>query len=88
MYLLEATFIVVSVALLFGINTMLLSRRACAALLITGISVVVLALLIGQARIHMVPVLLVFVVSSFFLLKRGRGHIALRSAGALPSPGL
>ena len=83
MYAVEAVFLLVTVAWLIVTNTPRVSRGTSFKLFLAGLGVAVLAFALGQARIHMVPAAVVFIVLSLFLLRRGYSHIVVRSAGVV-----
>ena len=83
MYALEAAFLLVTAAWLVVTNSPRITRATSFKLFIAGLVVAVAAFALGQARIHMVPAALVFIVLSFFLLRRGYSYIAVRSVGIL-----
>src|ERR1700752_2902882 len=83
MYAVEAAFLLITAAWLVVTNTTRATRATSFKLFLAGLGVAALAFALGQARIHMVPAAVVFIVLSLFLLRRGYSHLAVRSVGIL-----
>jgi predicted dienelactone hydrolase len=83
MYALEAAFLLITAAWLVVTNTTRATRTTSVTLFLAGLVVTAAAFALGEARIHMLPAALIFIVLSFFLLRRGYSHIAVRSVGVL-----
>ena len=83
MYALEAIFLLITASWLVATNTARVARGTSFTLFLAGLAVAASAFALGQARLHMVPAALVFIVLSFFLLRRGHSHVAVRSVGIL-----
>ena len=81
MYALEVAFVLLTATWLVVTNRRGTSRRLSFALFAAGVAIVALAFLLGQARIHMIPAALLFVILSLFLVRRGSSHIAVRAVG-------
>jgi hypothetical protein len=79
MYVLEAAFLLITVAWLIVTNRRGAHRRAGLTLFLAGIGVGAAAFALDQARIHMVPAALAFAVLSLLLFRRGYSHIAIRA---------
>ena len=83
MYAVEAAFLLITAAWLVVTNTTRATRGTSFKLFLAGLGVAVLAFALGQARIHMVPAAVVFIVLSLFLLRRGYSHLAVRTVGVV-----
>ncbi len=83
MYAVEAAFLLITAAWLVVTNTTRATRGTSFKLFLAGLGVAVLAFALGQARIHMVPAALVFILLSLFLLRRGYSHVAVRTVGVV-----
>lgn len=81
MYAVETLFLFATAALLVSQATRAASRRMRLALFGVGLFAAILGFALGQARVHMLPAALVFLVSSAFLLRRGYSPVALRVVG-------
>ena len=81
MYAVEAAFLLITAAWLVVTNTTRATRGTSFKLFLAGLGVAVVAFALDQARIHMVPAAVVFIVLSLFLLRRGYSHVAVRSVG-------
>jgi dienelactone hydrolase len=81
MYAVEVAFVLLTAAWLVVTNRRHASRRTSFALFAAGLGLVALAFLLGQARIHMLPAALLFVILSVLLLRRGSSHIVFRVLG-------
>jgi predicted dienelactone hydrolase len=82
-YLLEAAFVIMALVLLVYGSARNADRRICIALAGGGFMSALVLLLLGQARIQMVPAVLVLAVCSALLLKRSRFPLAIRGLGIL-----
>ena len=83
MYAVEAAFLLITAAWLVVTNTRRTTRSTSFKLFLAGLGVAVLAFALGQARIHMVPAAVVFIVLSLFLFRRGYSHVAVRAVGVV-----
>ncbi len=83
MYAVEAAFLLITAAWLVVTNTTRATRGTSFKLFIAGLGLAALAFALGQARIHMVPAAVVFIVLSLFLLRRGYSHVAVRAVGVV-----
>jgi predicted dienelactone hydrolase len=81
MYFLEIVFLLATLGLLVSQVMRGASRRVRLSLLVVGLIGVALAFPLGQARIHMAPAALVFLIASLLLLRHGYSHIAVRALG-------
>ena len=81
MYSLEILLVVVLLVLLAAHNVQRISRRVSVACFAIGLAIIVLSILLGQARWQMAPPYLLFLVLSLLLLKRSYSHVVLRSIG-------
>jgi hypothetical protein len=81
MYALEAAFLLLMTAWLIVSNMARATRGASVKLFAVSAAAIVLAFAVGEARLHMIPAALVFVVLSLFLLRRGHSHVAIRAVG-------
>jgi predicted dienelactone hydrolase len=78
---LEAIFILVTSGFLVSQNVRGTKKEHLVALVVAGVSTVLMSTLLGQARWQMAPAYLVFAVLSLLLLRRSFSHIAVRSIG-------
>ncbi len=83
MYAVVAAFLLVTAAWLLVTNSKRATRGASFMLFAAGVGLAIVAFALGQARVHMLPAALLFVVLAVLLLRRGHSHIAVRSAGIL-----
>lgn len=81
MYALEVIFVLITSVLLVALNSRRTTRRTRVLLFAAGLVVAVLAIAIGQARIHMMPAAIIFAILSFLQLRRDYSHIAVRAVG-------
>ena len=78
---LETVFILIVAGFLIAQNVRGIQRKYLFALLVAGLSTVVLGGLLGQARWQMAPAYLLFGILSALLLRRSYSHVAVRSLG-------
>jgi len=81
MYALEIVFLLLMTAWLIVTSTTRATRGASVKLFAACAAAIVVAFAVGEARLHMIPAALVFVVLSVFLLRRGHSHVAIRAVG-------
>lgn len=81
MYALEIVFLLLMTAWLIVTSTTRATRGASVKLFAACAAAIVVGFAVGEARLHMIPAALVFVVLSVFLLRRGHSHVAIRAVG-------
>ncbi len=81
MYLLEILLVIVLLGLLVAQNVRRINRKISLTCFAIGLAIILLSILLGQARWQMAPAYLLFLILSMLLLKRSHSHIVLRSIG-------
>ena len=83
MYLFEGALLLATIGLLVAVNHSRVPRSICRLFVVLGLVAIMLAFAFGQARMHLAPAVLVFIVASLFALRRKHSHIAIRATGVV-----
>jgi predicted dienelactone hydrolase len=81
MRVLEIVFVLIVLGFLLAQNVRVAQRRHVLALAVAGLAVLMLSVLLGQARWQMTPAYLLFGCLCLLLPRRGLSHVAVRAVG-------